>query len=161
MQEKLNMKPNKIRKKFIFYLLLGFGLTLVTFQKGFSHLQDSTAWENLSPETFYMRMHQTYHKVILDVRLFSEYRKERIPDAILASRREELISIVDTLDRDTPVFVYCEDGERSETVCKILTNEKNFQRVYNLRGGIYMWKKVGLPVDDKKIKVNLWKKIFQ
>jgi len=161
MQEKVNVKPNDIRMKYVFYLFLSLGLTLVPFQRGFSHLQDSTAWKNLSPETFYMRMHQTYHKVILDVRLFSEYRKERIPDAVLASRREELIKIIDTLDRDTPMFVYCEDGERSETVCKILNNEKNFQRVYNLRGGFYMWKKVGLPVDDKKIKVNLWKKMFK
>ena len=127
---------------------------------GYSQESNDASYQNLAPEEFYIEMNRAPEKMILDVRLFSEYRKERIPGAILASKREELVKIVDSLDRDMPLFVYCDDGQRSTTVCKILTREKNFMNIYNLKKGLYMWKKVGLPMDKKEIKVSLWKKLF-
>jgi rhodanese-related sulfurtransferase len=127
---------------------------------GYSQESNDPSYQNLTAEEFYIEMNRAPEKMIIDVRLFSEYRKERITGAILASKREELVKIVDSLDRDMHLFVYCDDGQRSTTVCKILAHEKNFINVYNLEKGLYMWKKVGLPMDEEKIKVSLWKKLF-
>jgi rhodanese-related sulfurtransferase len=55
--------------------------------------------------------------------------------------------LVDTLSKDTPIFVYCYDGDRSKTACKILTRQLNFSRVYNLKKGLEMWKKMDFPVE--------------
>ena len=149
-----------MKRKKIFFILSIFAASFWSLS-AFAQANSDTAFANLSPEEFYIKMNRSYNKKILDVRLFSEYRQERIPGAVLASKREELIDIVDSLDRDLPLFVYCDDGQRSTTVCKILTNEKDFRNVYNLEEGLYMWKKVGLPIDDKKIKMSLWKRIFE
>ena len=108
--------------------------------------------KNLDASEFYIKMESNPASVVLDVRLFSEYKEERIPGAILAEKKSKLIPLTDTINRKTPILVYCDDGERSQTVCKILTEEQGFQKVYNLENGLLEWKKRGLPVDKEEIK---------
>jgi rhodanese-related sulfurtransferase len=124
--------------------------------------QDGVAeYKNLGPSEFYIQMQSHPNSLVLDVRLFSEYRQERIPGAVLAEKREKLVSVTDSVDKETHIFVYCEDGERSTTVSRILTKELGFKNVYNLEKGLYAWKRKGLPIDDKKLKRNIIRRIFE
>jgi rhodanese-related sulfurtransferase len=118
-------------------------------------------YKNLGPSEFYIQMQTHPNSLVLDVRLFSEYRQERIPGAVLAEKREKLVSVTDSVDKETHIFVYCEDGQRSATVSKILTQELGFTNVYNLEKGLYAWKRKGLPIDDKKLKRNIIRRIFE
>jgi rhodanese-related sulfurtransferase len=117
--------------------------------------EDETEYTNLGSTEFYIQIQSQPNALLLDVRLFSEYRQERIPGAILAEKKEKLVSVTDSIDKETPVFVYCEDGQRSATVSKILTQELGFTKVYNLSNGLYGWKRKGLPIDDERLKRNI------
>ena len=103
--------------------------------------------KNLDASEFYIKMESNPASVVLDVRLISEYKKERIPGALIAEKKSKLIPLTDTINRETPILVYCDDGKRSQTVCKILVEEQGFQKVYNLKKGLLEWKKQGLPMD--------------
>lgn len=123
--------------------------------------EEPQGYSDLSATEFYIQMEQHWDAVVLDVRLFSEYRKERIPGALLAEKKSRLIDLTDTLDKETPMFVYCEDAQRSRTVCGILTGELEFQHVYNLEGGLIEWKRHGLPVDTERIKRFQIRNLFE
>ena len=124
----------------------------LTFSFSVFAQEEANRYENLDASEFYIKMESNPASVLLDVRLFSEYKEERIPGAILAEKKSKLIPLTDTINRKTPILVYCDDGERSQTVCKILTEEQGFQKVYNLENGLLEWKKRGLPVDKEEIK---------
>jgi rhodanese-related sulfurtransferase len=128
----------------------------------FAEAQDEQKdYKNIGATEFYIQMQSHPNSLVLDVRLFSEYRQERIPGAVLAEKREKLVAVTDSVDKETPMFVYCDDGERSETVSEILTEELGFKNVYNLEKGLYAWKRKGLPIDDKKLKRNIIRRIFK
>ncbi|MGM0497349.1 MAG: rhodanese-like domain-containing protein [Bacteroidota bacterium] len=118
-------------------------------------------YENLETSEFYIKMESDPSAVVLDVRITSEYKDERIPGALLAEKKEKLIALTDTIARETPMLVYCDDGERSRTVCKILTKEQDFQEVYNLKNGLIDWKKQGLPLDKEELENGEIERQFQ
>ena len=113
--------------------------------------EEGNKYENLDASEFYNKMESNPESVVLDVRFFSEYNKEHIPGSLIAEKKSKLISLTDTLNRQTPIFVYCDDGDRSETVCEILTEEQGFKKVYNLEKGLIEWKKQGLPLNEEEI----------
>ena len=135
-------------------------MALLLLSHTISAQEDQKGYTDLSPTEFYIRMEQQMDAVILDVRLFSEYRRERIPGALLAEKKSRLVELTDTLDKETPLFVYCEDAQRSRTVCGILTGELEFHHAYNLEGGLIEWKRHGLPMDTERIKRFQLRKLF-
>ena len=74
--------------------------------------------------------------LILDVRRFTEFKENRIPNAINIPV-DDLEWEMETLEnhKDNPILVYCKVGMRSSVACDILENE-GFTKLYNLRGGI-------------------------
>ena len=89
--------------------------------------------------------------ILIDVRLYREFRKERIKNAYLASNRESLNTLLEKIDKNTYILVYCVTGYRSKKASEIICKEMNFNKVYNLEGGIIQWKKKGYPIDNKHI----------
>ena len=115
--------------------------------------QDSLkyCYKNIDSDEFNL-LSETKDVILIDVRLYKEFRKERIKDAYLASNRESLKMLLKNTDKNIIILVYCEDGDRSETASKIICKEMNFSKVYNLKGGIVKWKKRGYSIDNSKIK---------
>ncbi|MEE4197624.1 MAG: rhodanese-like domain-containing protein [Bacteroidales bacterium] len=105
---------------------------------------------DLSPDEFYLNIN-TQEAFLVDVRLFKDYRKNRIEGALLATNKESLLSLCTNLDPQTPVYLYCEDGDRSRTAAEILCRELNFEKVYNLKGGLRQWTKQ-YPLDESRIR---------
>ncbi|MDA3781015.1 MAG: rhodanese-like domain-containing protein [Bacteroidales bacterium] len=112
-------------------------------------------YHNLSAEDFYIKMNLSNDDLLLDVRLFTEYRKKRIKNSIYAGTKDELIRIIKNIDKEIPILVYCTMGKRSVTVCKILINEFDFKNVYNLQNGLQNWLKQDYPIDKSRIKRNI------
>ena len=85
--------------------------------------------------------------VFLDVREPKEYAGGHLPNAIhiplsqLDSRSGELAKLT-----ARPVVAYCESGRRSPSAAKALARA-GFKDIYSLQGGIFGWKKDGLPVE--------------
>jgi len=119
-----------------------FILLTLFFTIPFSYAQktDNVCFKNISADDFYIQIN-THDAFLIDVRLFKEYRKNRIKGALPAANKESLLSLCEKLDKNTPVYVYCEDGDRSRTAARILCREVGFKHVYNLQGGLREWGK--------------------
>ena len=106
--------------------------------------------KHISSADFYEKMNTHQDYIILDVRLYEEFLEDRIPGAFYAGEKKVLMKLVKDKSKETLMLVYCEYGERSNTVLKIL-DSKGFQNVYHLENGYLEWKEQGFPVDDTNI----------
>ncbi|THF60740.1 rhodanese-like domain-containing protein [Pseudothauera rhizosphaerae] len=85
--------------------------------------------------------------VVVDVRDEGEYARGHIPNARhiplgdLERRKGELDKL-----RDLPLILCCASGARSAGAVSTL-RKAGFEKLYNLRGGIYEWEKAGQPLD--------------
>jgi rhodanese-related sulfurtransferase len=81
---------------------------------------------------------------LIDVRSAGEFARGTIAGA----QHIELGTLpahVDALDPRAPVVLVCQSGGRSAQGCALL-DQRGFQRVYNLGGGIGGWARAGLPI---------------
>ncbi|THF62344.1 rhodanese-like domain-containing protein [Pseudothauera nasutitermitis] len=85
--------------------------------------------------------------VVVDVRNDGEYAQGHIPNALhvpladLERRKGELEKY-----RDRPLVLCCQSGARSSGAIAAL-RKAGFEKLYNLRGGLYEWEKAGQPLD--------------
>lgn len=89
-----------------------------------------------------IREHQTSKDlIILDVRTPKEYSGERLDGALhIDFWGEGFVDSVSKLDRGKIYLVYCASGVRSKKAMNKM-GELGFKQVYNLRGGIWAWKR--------------------
>ncbi|MFB6320189.1 rhodanese-like domain-containing protein [Saccharicrinis sp. FJH54] len=119
--------------------------------------EDTTnAIVTLLPDMYYARLQEVPDPVIIDVRDNAHYKKYKLNGSVHAANKQDLYNAMDTLDREAPVFVYCEVGFRSNQATKLMAKE-GFTTIYNLKKGIRNWKKEHFPV--KKISRHERKKI--
>jgi hydroxyacylglutathione hydrolase len=107
--------------------------------------------QNISCSEFFSILDTCNNAVVLDVRIYEEFVKDRIPGAVYAGEKEVLLDLVKDFDKDIPLLIYCEYGDRSETVMKILKKE-GFSNLYHLKKGYEEWRKEGFPVDQIPIE---------
>jgi phage shock protein E len=88
---------------------------------------------------------------IIDVRMKTEFRAERIENAINIPLSKIPCSKADKMDRETVIYLYCKSGVRS-CWAEAKFNDMGFRHVYSLDGGINAWKKKGLPVISSRKK---------
>ena len=50
------------------------------------------------------------------------------------------MGVVEKIEKDLKILVYCRSGVRSEQACNIL-DQMGFKETYNLKGGILEWEK--------------------
>ena len=105
----------------------------------------------LSPEGFYLGIKSADVPLIIDARTWKEYRKDRIHGAILTESSTSLKSVVDSLDMEQPIFVYCGDNQRSTAACSFL-RDWGYTNVTELAGGMIAWKLAAYEIDIVKIK---------
>jgi hypothetical protein len=106
---------------------------------------------------------------ILDVRTAAEFNAGHIKHALQANwlDQKEFMDRTQHLDKNLPVYVYCQAGGRSASAQAAL--ETQGYKVINLEGGMSNWKMNGFPVEgagnkvqmrvedfDKTIKANKW-----
>ncbi len=83
---------------------------------------------------------------ILDVRTLTEFKNGHIYDAVNMNVDDPSFAIqIQSLDKNSPVAVYCRSGIRSLHAAKIL-EENGFQIIYNLEGGLNQWVKDGKEI---------------
>ncbi|MFW6203085.1 MAG: rhodanese-like domain-containing protein [Marinilabilia sp.] len=107
--------------------------------------------ENLSCARFYERMNESEDAVILDTRICEDFKTGRIPGALYAGEKKVLLKLVSEMDQDRPLFIYCDYGDRSETVVDILKKE-GFRNRFHLKEGFDEWREKGFPVDDHSME---------
>lgn len=84
--------------------------------------------------------------LVLDVREDAELGQgsirgaKHVPLSVLKQRVEELAKY-----RETPVITYCRSGSRSGHASALLLKHE-FQRVFNMKGGLIAWENAELPI---------------
>jgi rhodanese-related sulfurtransferase len=92
---------------------------------------------------------------VLDVRTATEFKGGHIKDALQANWLDpkEFTDRTQHLDKNLPVYVYCQAGGRSASAQSAL--EAKGYKVINLEGGISNWKMNGFPVEGAGNKVQM------
>jgi rhodanese-related sulfurtransferase len=89
---------------------------------------------------------------ILDVRTPGEYVSGHIKNTLLANWNDaaEFSRRIAFIDKKKPVYVYCLAGGRSADAAAKMRSI-GFEKVYELDGGINMWKTKSKPLEGKTI----------
>ncbi len=82
--------------------------------------------------------------ILLDVRTPQEMMQASIPDGRPLPLNTLPVRL-DEIPTDEKVVFYCRTGARSAQACMYL-EQRGYDNVYNLRGGIVIWAHYGLPV---------------
>ena len=83
---------------------------------------------------------------LIDIRTEMEYQQGRIADVQninIASRDFE--QKINTLDKDEKYLIYCLSGSRTQVALGIMQS-LGFKEVYDLSGGIQMWRMGGFEL---------------
>jgi len=86
--------------------------------------------------------------IFLDSRESVEYNISHLPNALQVGYDQPNFSVLDNLDKDQPIVVYCTIGYRSERMAEQIRS-KGFKNVFNLYGSIYAWSLAELPLEDQ------------
>ncbi|HQZ97970.1 MAG TPA: rhodanese-like domain-containing protein [Pyrinomonadaceae bacterium] len=106
----------------------------------------ATEIKEISPAAAQTAVSKAYSQFI-DVRTSEEYggghaaRAENIPlDTLTAS--------FDKLEKNEPVYLICQTGNRSKKAAEIL-KDAGFNNVLNVTGGTVAWQAAGLPMETR------------
>lgn len=99
----------------------------------------------LETDQFSFSIDTQVYAIIVDVRLKQEYRRGHIPGAVNVNGSQALEAFSDTLDLETPLYLYCVTSTRSKPAAERLS-KKGFVYVYVLKPGFRGWKEERLPV---------------
>jgi rhodanese-related sulfurtransferase len=114
---------------------------------------DSLKYILLRPDEFQQAYNSADKPILVDVREFFEYRKSRLKNSVNIPSSGNLEFAADSLNRESPLFLYCTSGFRSKRVAKYFY-DKGFLKLYSLDGGISAWKKKGMPVEKKRLRAH-------
>ena len=106
--------------------------------------------KNVTAEEFFLICDTSNQAVILDVRMYDKFANERISGAVYAGEKEVLLNLLNGYDKKSLFLIYCQRGERSKAVLKIL-KDKGYKNTFHLQNGFIDWKKKGFPVDKDNI----------
>ena len=137
-------------------LILMLTLPLVSFcqSAGINHEFKKTIDSYLSGKVDYMtveELKQILDKsediIILDTREIEEFNVSHIPGAVFMGYKNWNKSLINEIDQNKKVVLYCSIGYRSEKIGKKL-KRAGFNHVYNLYGSIFAWVNAGHQVHD-------------
>jgi rhodanese-related sulfurtransferase len=108
---------------------------------------EGAAWVTVDVQTASDALSADAEAQIVDVREPEEWAETGVPEGAVLIPLGELESrAASELTADSPVYVICRSGNRSQTGSDILVG-LGFPEVYNVDGGITAWLAAGLPVE--------------
>lgn len=108
---------------------------------------DASGWVTVDVQTAYDALSANAEAQIVDVREPAEWAETGVPEGAALIPLGDLESrAASELAADSPVYVICRSGNRSQTGSDILAGQ-GFTEVYNVDGGIKAWLAAGLPVE--------------
>lgn len=85
--------------------------------------------------------------VIVDVRTPEEFATGYLEGAVNLCVECDAHLLLDNLDPNDDILLYCRTGRRSANALGIL-RENGYEKVYNMLGGIAAWTNAGYPIVD-------------
>ncbi|AZQ44935.1 rhodanese-like domain-containing protein [Nonlabens ponticola] len=89
---------------------------------------------------------------LIDVRSAVQYDKKRLDGAINIDVEDERFNrLLENMDKDEPVLLYCNQGNKSARCSQIL-EDRGFTKIYDIDGGLAKWEASGRKVIVKEIE---------
>ena len=133
-------------KNIRFSLIVIAVLSLSIFSCTGQQTSSQTTYQDVNVEQASKMMQEKKNLLVLDVRTPGEVAQGKIEGAtVIDFQGATFNSIIDKLDKDQPVLVYCAVGGRSSRTMAIM-KDKGFKEVYNLSGGIQAWTAAGKTI---------------
>ena len=108
---------------------------------------EGSSWVTVDVQTANEALSSNDGAQLIDVREPEEWAETGVPQGAVLIPLGDLESrAASALAADSPVYVICRSGNRSQTGSDILVG-LGFAEVYNIDGGITAWLAAGLPVD--------------
>ena len=88
--------------------------------------------------------------VVVDVRPIADFNKGHIVNSInlpINGFKNQVKQL--EKHKSKPVIISCRSGNQSQMACREL-RKAGFEKVYNLRGGVFAWQSANLPLTKKK-----------
>lgn len=106
----------------------------------------ASAIKEVSPSEAQAAVAKAYSQFV-DVRTAEEYTGGHASRAINIPL-DTLKANLDKLEKNEPVYVICETGNRSKKAA-VLLKEAGYNNVVNVSGGTKAWREAGLPMETK------------
>ncbi len=126
----------------VFLIAVSLAATIVAYD----YLQgQSSTYGDISIEQAMLLIETRPDLVIVDVRTPEEYETGYIEGAVNICVTCDAQELLDNLNPEDEILLYCRTGSRSATAARIL-NENGYHKVYNMLGGITAWNNAGYTV---------------
>ncbi len=89
----------------------------------------------------------------IDAREEKEFKVSHIKNAFHIGYETPDFNVLDKIDKNDSIIVYCSVGYRSEKITQKL-NQMGYKNVYNLYGGLFEWVNQGWTIYQEKSKTN-------
>lgn len=110
-----------------------------------SNGQSQASSNNLSANDFAKKIKQLPSAPVIDVRTPEEFSKGHLQNSLnIDWKGNDFQTQIARLDKSKPVFVYCLSGGRSASAASLMRSN-GFKEVYELQGGIIIWRAANLP----------------
>ena len=127
----------------IFWVSLWFALLMLLFWNLFSsHMSGISQIEPMEMT----RLMNHENAVVVDIRTSSDFNNGHILDSInipeseFQDKKKTLVKHI-----KKPLIVYCENGNSSPKISRLL-KEEGFEQTHALKGGLMTWKNANLPL---------------
>src|SRR5258706_16414120 len=118
-------------------------ITALLVSAGSQAQNQKSSYLKLSPVEFKAQLAKD-NGFLMDVRTPEEYMNESIKGAKLCNINDDNFgAILEMLDKDRPVYVYCETGTRSAKAAELMVKQ-GFKKVAHLEGGLQAYKSAKL-----------------
>ena len=123
------------------------GCQSITTKKTDSGVPDvATAIKEVSPVEAEPAVSKAYSQFV-DVRTPEEYLSGHAARAVNIPL-DTLTSKLDTLEKNEPVYLICQSGNRSKKAA-VMLKDAGFNNVLNVTGGTTAWQAANLPMETK------------
>ena len=128
----------------MFKLLKVLSLGLLLFMS----CRSSAQVKKVPATTFKTELESGEHPQLIDVRTPEEFAKGHLNNAQNVNwNNDDFNSRVAKLDKNQPVYVYCQGGGRSASAAARLA-ELGFKNIVDMEGGVMAWRVAGLPLEE-------------
>lgn len=119
-------------------------LTMIAFSAAACQSQDTVQNDRkivvLTPPAYKEKIENGTKVQLVDVRTSAEYQAGHIGDAAnIDYLAEDFKQKIQTLNKNQPVYVYCQVGGRSSKAAKAM-QALGFREIYDLQGGYMAWR---------------------
>lgn len=141
----------------IFFLLISWTLSSQVAVEGFciNEKFEKTINRYLSESVEFISVNDLYKEledeknelVVLDAREYEEYEVSHIPGALYVGHDALNHALLDSLDKNCDIVLYCSIGYRSEKIGEQI-ERMGFSNVRNLFGSIFEWTNRGYEIEN-------------